>query len=74
MLQLGYGHGDLHMGNIGFDEKNNIFILDHDTMYKIDEGETEWLNRWINKAYDDVESFEEFVNYDYVNWRSDWLH
>ena len=56
-------------------KKNNIFILDHDTMYKIDEGETEWLNRWINKEYDDdVESFEEFINYDYINWRSDWLH
>jgi tRNA A-37 threonylcarbamoyl transferase component Bud32 len=30
MHALGYGHGDLHMDNIGYDQNGNFYILDHD--------------------------------------------
>jgi predicted unusual protein kinase regulating ubiquinone biosynthesis (AarF/ABC1/UbiB family) len=70
---LGYGHGDLHMGNIGF-KNGRFYLLDHDTVYKVSEGRVPWLNKWIVQYYDDqFDSFDEFVQYDYDNWKSDWL-
>lgn len=67
---LDYGHGDLHIGNIGFDN-GRFYLLDHDTIYTISEGEVPWLNKWIAEAFDEL-PFDEFVDHD-DNWKSDWL-
>ena len=74
--QQGYGHGDLHMNNIGFKD-GRFYILDHDTVYRIDEGMVPWLKKWIDEGFDgcfDGESFDDFVADDYEGWRSDWLN
>lgn len=70
MHSIGYGHGDLHQGNLGCKD-GNIFVLDHDTVYKISEGETEWLKKWMEDGFDWDGTFEEFVDYDYDAWRYD---
>jgi hypothetical protein len=69
---LGYGHGDLHIENIGFKE-NNIYMLDHDTIYKIGDGQVPWLLKWMQIGFEWNESFEAFVDNDYNTWDSDWL-
>lgn len=72
MHKLGYGHGDLHIGNIGF-SGSNIYLLDYDTVYRIQEGPVEWLSRWMEEGFDWDDSFEAFVDNDYDTWRGDWL-
>ena len=69
---LGYGHGDLHIGNIGFKERN-IYLLDHDTIYKIENGHVPWLSKWMEIGFEWIESFEAFVDNDYDTWNGDWL-
>lgn len=69
---LGYAHGDLHMCNLGF-IGTQMFILDHDTIYKISDGPVPWLSLWMKDGFNWAGSFEEFVKYDYINWQSDWL-
>lgn len=69
---LGYGHGDLHIGNIGFGN-DNLYILDHDSVYRIEEGEVEWLGRWMREGHDWEGTFEEFVKNDYETWNTDWI-
>ena len=73
MHQLGYAHGDLHMENIGYDNDGNIYILDHDTVYTITDSPDEWVRLWMEKGFDWVDTFNEFIEYDYDNWRTDWL-
>lgn len=73
---LGYGHGDLHIENIGFKD-NKIYILDHDTIYKIEDlynGKAEWLVKWMLIGFEWDASLEDFVNNDYETWNSDWLY
>lgn len=68
----GYGHGDLHIGNLGY-KNNNIYILDHDTVYKTTESPPEWLLKWMEIGFEWEDSFEEFVENDYYAWKTDWL-
>ena len=72
MHKLGYGHGDLHISNLGF-IGDKIYILDHDTVYRIGDGPVPWLQTWMEDGFDWEGSFEEFVANDYDTWRSDWL-
>lgn len=67
MHSLGYGHGDLHLGNIGM--KNGSFVLlDFDTVYKMDE-KPAWIIRWMNEAFSFKNpTLESFQKYDLVNW------
>lgn len=69
---LGYGHGDLHIRNIGYkDEK--FYLLDPDTLFKIDEPD-EIVKFWLIKAFDDdINTIEDLLKYDYEGWRTDWL-
>lgn len=72
---LGYAHGDLHLGNLGF-KGDKIYILDHDTIYKIDDlyqGKLKWLRRWMDVGFEWEDSLEDFVNNDYETWDSDWI-
>jgi hypothetical protein len=69
---LGYGHGDLQLNNIGFINEN-LYILDHDSIYVIKEGEVEWLSKWMKEGFDWNGTFDEFVESDYDNWNTDWL-
>lgn len=73
MHSLGYGHGDLHPANLGFIDER-IYILDHDTCYRIADGPVPWLQKWMDIGFYWEGSFEEFVNYDYNMFRSDSLH
>lgn len=69
---LGYGHGDLHINNIGF-IGDKLYILDHDTIYKIEDGQVNWLSLWMNEGFQWQDSFEDFIENDYDTWKSDWL-
>nr|QBK88012.1 MAG: uncharacterized protein LCMAC202_03740 [Marseillevirus LCMAC202] len=69
---LGYGHGDLHLENIGFQD-DTLYILDHDTIYRIEEGQVKWLLLWMKKGFGWEDSFEDFVEDDYDSWMSDWI-
>lgn len=72
---LGYGHGDLHLGNLGF-KGNKIYILDHDTIYKIDDlyhDKLKWLRRWMDVGFEWEGSLEDFVNNDYQVCDDDWI-
>jgi hypothetical protein len=69
---LGYGHGDLHLGNIGF-ANDKIYILDPDSIYRIEEGPVEWLASWMKEGFDWEGSFSDFVQNDYTTWLTDWV-
>lgn len=73
MHLLGYGHGDLHIDNIGYDQEANFKILDLDTVYRIEEGAVPWLKEWMQDGFDWEDTFEDFVAYDYKNWKNNWL-
>ena len=70
---LGYAHGDLHIYNIGFLGKK-LYLLDPDSIFKIDEGQVEWISLWMKNGFEWTGSFEDFVEHDYHNWKSDWLN
>ncbi len=74
MHNLGYGHGDLHIFNLGYYD-GNIYLLDYDTVYDLSSLEKlqnhPWLESWIVERWDgDVEYFRKS---DYEAWNSDWL-
>ena len=78
MHSLGYGHGDLHIDNIGY-LNEDLFLLDHDSSYFIEDSYhdmnllSQWLLTWMQEGHDWDGSFEEFVAQDYNTWRTDWL-
>lgn len=76
MHAAGYGHGDLHSGNIGYKYNKlgtlSLYFIDHDSMYKIEDNWTKWLREFARKGYDWFDehtiaetSFDEFVDNDY---------
>ncbi len=73
MHSLGYAHGDLHINNIGY-FNNELFILDHDSVYLINENPPKWLLTWMQEGHDWEGSLEEFISNDYGTWRTDWLY
>lgn len=66
MHEEGWAHGDLHLNNMGRIGQR-IYILDNDTMFRIEDGMQEWIQDWINDGYDGQYSFEEFINLDFEN-------
>jgi len=69
-----WAHGDLHLENIGLNSEGLPVILDYDTMYHISQGaDEEWLQRWMAEGFGWEGTYEDFVNYDYENWQTDWL-
>jgi hypothetical protein len=67
---LGYGHGDLHIENLGYKD-GKFYILDHDTIYKIEDlyhNNAPWLELWMEYGFSWKGSFEDFVHNDYKNW------
>lgn len=73
MHKLGYGHGDLHLENIGF-KNNEIYLLDFDTVYKIKEEPDDWLVEWMEDGFGwEKQYFENFIKYDFENFRECWL-
>lgn len=73
MHQLGWAHGDLHPDNIGVYD-DNVYILDHDSMFRIADGITPWVLCWMSfmsclRDWDGT--FEGFVALDY-KWQHDW--
>lgn len=72
MHSLGYGHGDLHLENIGF-KGDNIYLLDFDSIYQIDNGPEPWLEEWMERGFDWDGTYTDFIKDDYHNFMSDWL-
>ena len=70
---LGYGHGDLHIGNLGMNAEGNIVLLDIDTVFLIHGKKTKWLRDFIRHGYDSDLSLEELAEMDWENWQTDWL-
>jgi hypothetical protein len=68
---FGFAHGDLHMENIGF-EGTNFYLLDPDTMFNIKKHER-WVDDLMRVGFDWEGTYEEFVEYDYKGWQTDWL-
>lgn len=67
MHNLDYAHGDLHLDNVGF-VGEEIFFIDHDSVYRISEGPVDWVRDWMKSGFDWKGTFEEFVAHDYVSW------
>lgn len=65
---LGYAHGDLHLGNLGYRE-GRYYLLDYDTIYWIQE-KPEWVIEWMEEQFD-IENYGQFVQYDFTNWIPD---
>jgi tRNA A-37 threonylcarbamoyl transferase component Bud32 len=71
---LGYGHGDLHIGNIGLTFDGRPTIFDFDTAYNIlDDKNSEWLQQYIIEGFGKYITYEEFVQHDFTNWQTDWI-
>lgn len=70
--QLGWGHGDLGIQNLG-QYKGKVVLLDPDTMYQFTDTPPEWLQLWMRKGFD-CENLTEFVQLDYETWNTDWLY
>lgn len=74
MHKLGYGHGDLHILNLGV-KNGEIRLLDYDTVYELSDLDNlsnhKWLESWIIDRYDG--DFDYFVVSDYESWKTDWL-
>lgn len=64
---LGYFHGDMCIGNIGY-KNNTMYLIDPDTIHPITDQPDAWMNEWITKYFDWEGSFSEFIEYDYTNW------
>ena len=72
MHDIGYGHGDLNPNNMGF-LGDKIYIIDHDTVYRIAEGPVPWLLMWMERGFDWEDTFEAFIENDYSSWETEWL-
>ena len=70
---LGYAHGDLHIGNIGVTESQDIVFFDFDTAYRIHaDRDKKWLNDWMEAGFGE-ESYDDFIEYDWSTWKTDFL-
>lgn len=68
--EIGYVHGDLHGGNLGFrieDNKLKMLIIDLDTAFPIVLGR--YMPSVINwmEISSDIDDYDEFIAYDYNN-------
>jgi len=69
---LGWAHGDLHIGNIGERDDGEPVIFDYDTMYPILEGkEKDWVQDIMKQGFGWDGTYEDFVEYDFINWGYD---
>lgn len=69
MHKLGFAHGDLSLYNIVYDNNNIPFIIDFEKSYQI-HNHTWETELWMRKGYCWEQSYEDFVNYDYILWRT----
>lgn len=67
MHKLGFAHGDLSHFNI-IHKNNEPFIIDFENAYMIN-NHTLDVESWMEDGFDWVDSYSDFVNYDYLNWR-----
>lgn len=72
---LGYGHGDLILANLGF-SKNKFYLLDLDSSFHIASSKKEkWLKNWMTDYcnhyfYNDI---SDYLQDDFLHWQTDWL-
>ena len=69
------GHGDLHIDNIVLNidnDKIETAIIDFEHSYDIDTGENDSRAiQWRNDGFDWNQSYDDFIQHDYENWRSE---
>lgn len=67
MHALGWAHGDLHIMNIGFVDKE-VFFIDFDTMFEIKKNiltPESWVRDWMTAGFDiSIHDVMDFVKYD----------
>jgi hypothetical protein len=69
MHKLGFAHGDLSLYNIVYDSNNIPFFIDFEKSYEIHNHT--WLTElWMRKGFCWEKSYEDFVNYEYLFWKS----
>ena len=76
MHDLGYVHGDLHIGNIGVRNGNQAVLLDFDSIMRIGVDDTEdWVREYIRNGFeeDDVAILTDFISYEETSWQTDVL-
>lgn len=69
--KIGYCHGDLHGGNLGYrlnGDKLQILFIDMDTAFPISIGRyMPTVKIWMEHGFGWTESYDDFVAYDYTN-------
>lgn len=71
--RLGYAHGDLHIGNIGVTDEQDIVFVDFDTTFLIvEDRDQQWVKDWMNEGFDE-DDYDAFVEYDWNTWETDFL-
>ena len=76
MHDLGYVHGDLHIGNIGVRNGNQAVLLDFDSIMRIGVDDAEdWVREYIRNGFekDDVAILTDFISYEETCWQTDVL-
>lgn len=68
MHKLGFAHGDLSAYNIVYDDDNIPFLIDFEKSYEI-HNHTWETELWMRAGFCWDKSYEDFVNYDYINWK-----
>lgn len=69
MHELGFAHGDLSIHNIVYDHLHEPYIINFHTAYKINNHTWE-TELWMRQGYDWQGSYQEFVNFDYINYKT----
>lgn len=67
MHLLGYGHGDLHLGNI-INGADKVYLIDFDHSYNIIDGKNDpCVLDWMNNNCG-IDNYDDFVKWDYHNF------
>lgn len=70
---LGYGHGNLNINNLGINEAGTVYLLGLEYVYRLKKDKhASWLRYWM-EFYCDCDSYEDFVQGDFENWKTDAL-
>lgn len=72
MHTMNIAHGDLHTGNIVVNlDPLKVALIDYEYAFSIDTGKTDpEVQDWMQRGFDWQGTYEDFVRYDFENWRN----
>jgi len=72
MHNVGFVHGDLHLGNIGVVDGNRIVFVDFDSVMRLGrDDEEDWVKAYLKGGYDDITTVNELMEYEETSWMED---